>query len=131
MPSRKQHSTNGALVSGLLEFFFDALEQGQRIEKGQQSKYKLGQALGRTLIASTAGSVGGKLPDVLEPAAHPNHRKFLHSKTVLTATGYGIFKVSLSRNGSPYLKRAARGMLTGYSLHLVEDSFTPKGINFI
>src|ERR1700704_5045778 len=33
-----------------------------------------------------AGGLGGaKLPDILEPAIHPGHRKFCHSGTVLAA----------------------------------------------
>jgi inner membrane protein len=33
-----------------------------------------------------AGGLGGaKLPDILEPAVHPGHRKFCHSGTILAA----------------------------------------------
>ena len=37
------------------------------------------------------------LPDILEPALHPNHRKFFHSVTVFAALGYGI----ACTNGKP------------------------------
>ena len=30
------------------------------------------------------------LPDVLEPALHPNHRKLFHSVIVFAALGYGL-----------------------------------------
>ena len=38
----------------------------------------------RLALAATAGGFGamcGSLPDLLEPAIHPNHRQFFHSTT--------------------------------------------------
>jgi inner membrane protein len=38
------------------------------------------------VVGWAVGGIGGaKLPDILEPAFHPGHRKFCHSGTVLAA----------------------------------------------
>ena len=48
---------------------------------------KEADSLADLMVACGLGTFGGKLPDLLEPALHPNHRKFFHS--LLFAAGVG------------------------------------------
>src|SRR5436853_182695 len=45
--------------------------------------------LGEILLAGSGGAVVGLLPDVFEPAIHPNHRSTLHSYACAGLLSYG------------------------------------------
>lgn len=45
---------------------------------------------GTSLAMGAAAACFPSLPDVLEPAVHPNHRKFFHSVTFAVALGFGM-----------------------------------------
>ncbi len=76
----------------------------------------------------TLGCLGGKLPDLLEPATSGSHRRFFHS------TGIGILGIFLLRrlikNGDiskeTKMLMGAPGM--GYLSHLALDSLTPRSL---
>ena len=44
-------------------------------------------------VVALAGSIGGKLPDILEPATSPNHRAFFHSWPALAASLWLVHKL--------------------------------------
>lgn len=44
------------------------------------------------LINAGLGYCLGTVPDILEPAFHPNHRKFCHSLTCAGFVAYGLYK---------------------------------------
>jgi membrane-bound metal-dependent hydrolase YbcI (DUF457 family) len=81
-------------------------------------------------IGYASGCAGGVLPDILEPASNPHHRKFFHSKTTAVATAIAGKKAILSKQ-NPILKSALVGAAAGYGSHLVLDSKTPKGLPLI
>lgn len=93
---------------------------------------------GRSTYAPvTAGIVGGalsSLPDLLEPAAHPNHRGFLHSYAVLAVLGYGgyqLWKWEPSDRLGEYLRIGGIVVIAAYGIHLLMDSTTPKGLPIV
>src|ERR1700722_7535097 len=45
------------------------------------------------LLAAGTAAGCGTLPDVLEPALHPNHRLFFHSFLFATGVGFGLYKL--------------------------------------
>ena len=45
------------------------------------------------LLAAATAAGCGTLPDVLEPALHPNHRQFFHSFLLATGVGFGLYKL--------------------------------------
>ena len=45
------------------------------------------------LVAAATAAGCGTLPEVLEPALHPNHRQFFHSFLFATGVGFGLYKL--------------------------------------
>lgn len=73
MPRRLEHTYSGAVAAlGHAALSTRALPPSRAIAE------LIGHAIG--------GSLGGQLPDRIEPATHPNHRKFAHSASL----GVGI-----------------------------------------
>jgi inner membrane protein len=74
------------------------------------------------------------LPDVLEPALHPNHRKFFHSVAVFACLGYGLHRLYKweAEDDWQRLLRVA-GLVAGaaYLAHLTRDAFTAKSLPLI
>ena len=108
-------------------------------------------------FALLGGFVGGQLPDVIEPAASPNHRGAFHSVGALGLTGSAWFadwqancharaKGCEERAAAPYLTDAERsgerlkafwwralagfivGIIAGYASHLALDFTSPRGL---
>jgi len=87
-----------------------------------------------TLATSFAGSQLGTLPDLLEPATHPNHRAFFHSYTVLAAVGYAgykLYKWEPETSFERLLKDIGIVASIAYATHLLMDSKTPKGLPLV
>jgi len=94
------------------------------------------------------GWLGGRLPDLLEPATHPDHRAIFHSLTV--GGGGNAAAISKVPQWQADLRARARectaagdhwgallmnllvgvvaGLPAGYVSHLVLDSTTPKSL---
>lgn len=74
------------------------------------------------------GGLGGSMPDIIEPATNPNHRKFFHS------AGFSAFLASLLKEFtdgnevSHENKLALTILILSYLSHILSDSTTPKGI---
>ena len=144
MPNYSTHARVGAAVG--------VLAAGCRAREAptvQMAAEALGGLLG--------GWVGGVLPDVLEPARDPNHRKFAHSvvaggaltlarvaewqaacRTAAdTATHQSLTHPigSTERSAAEWdaffwrlLAGALVGLVAGYASHLVLDAGTPRGL---
>ncbi len=85
-------------------------------------------------VAAVLGAYMGKLPDWLEPAAHPNHRQFFHSVAVLVACAYGIKKLydwEPEAQEKVWLRRLLLVGGVAYISHLVLDGMTPKSLPLI
>lgn len=86
------------------------------------------------LTALMAGPVLSRLPDILEPAFHPNHRQFFHSWTMLALTTVST-KVVYDWVPETDMQRFVRKALllagVAYSGHLLLDSFTKKSLPLI
>ncbi|MEL4255404.1 metal-dependent hydrolase [Shewanella xiamenensis] len=82
-------------------------------------------------IAPVVGAFMGKLPDILEPAFHPNHRQFFHGVTVLTFLSAGLLKAYRWSPEEP-LEKFIRGLMliggVAYLSHLICDASRPKGL---
>lgn len=84
--------------------------------KNQDENYEFNPlTLGMFILAGVAG---GRLPDLLEPANDPNHRKFWHSMTCA-----GVLNVGHCFLPAP-LQPATLPLLFGYNSHLLADSTT-------
>ncbi|QUN04782.1 metal-dependent hydrolase [Shewanella yunxiaonensis] len=96
-----------------------------------KEQYSLGHSL---FIAPVLGGVVSKLPDIIEPAFHPNHRQFFHSVTMLTLLSAGLLKAYRWSPEEP-LEKFIRGAIlicgAAYLSHLICDASTPKGLPLV
>ena len=79
------------------------------------------------VLGGILGTVGGILPDRIEPAINYNHRKFFHSKTIGIIIVTGVF-VNALFNQNEYIDIALKSFCAGYLSHLGLDSLTPRGL---
>ena len=80
------------------------------------------------LVFSSVGAALALVPDALEPASIPNHRRFFHSLTMLTGLAYADYRIltspALTENGKLCLLAAS----SGYASHLLMDAVTPRSL---
>ena len=93
-----------------------------------------GEITGKSLAAGGLAALTARLPDILEPAYHPNHRQFFHSLTcagLLVGGMYHLYKWETEDEFEKFLRFA--GLVAGgsYLIHLLCDSRTPKGLPII
>lgn len=89
---------------------------------------------GKSLIGAVLAAVMTKLPDVLEPAIHPNHRQFFHSIAFASMLGMATNKVYRWQPEDEIDKEVRFALLVGasaYFIHLFLDAGTPKSIPLI
>jgi inner membrane protein len=83
------------------------------------------------VAAPLIGAAVARLPDILEPALHPNHRQLFHSITTLLAVGTGVIKAYKWEPETPF-EGVLRGLIVlggvAYISHLLADGSTPKGL---
>jgi len=83
----------------------------------------------KAILGAFLGSIGGILPDLLEPARNPNHRSFFHSWLLLLSMLLVIaFKISKKSTLKWFLSHPFLSFIAGYSSHLLADMTTAKGL---
>jgi len=124
-----KHATIGALVGGGAGLIINLIRQFDRMNKGEQKRFRLWELLLYTAGGAGIGAVTASLPDLIEPALSggPNHRAFFHSLTAGGVTIAGLIKLHQSNN-SPELKDTATVSALGLLSHLIIDGVTPKGL---
>lgn len=86
------------------------------------------------LAGGLIGVVGGKLPDLLEPATSPNHRRFCHSAVVAVTVGiatYKLYQWQPTDAWGEFLRILGIALGVGYLSHLALDLATPKGLPLV
>lgn len=71
------------------------------------------------------------VPDLLEPASHPGHRRFFHSFTfagLLGYAGYRVYKWETDGEFEAIVRFALLAGIGAYLIHLLMDARTPKGL---
>ena len=86
------------------------------------------------VVAAGAAASCGTLPDLLEPALHPNHRQFFHGVVFAFGLGVGLYQLyEWEPDTDP--KRLLRGALlvagAAYLVHLAMDACTRKSLPLI
>jgi len=93
-----------------------------------------GETTARPLLGAAGGAIFGTLPDILEPALHPNHRQFFHSIAALGLVSTGLYKLYKWDPDDDFYKvvRALSMVACGaYIIHLAMDSGTPKSLPLV
>lgn len=121
MPGNYVHTMAGLAV-GMITFF--SLEDEQFISDPAVD----------FSVAAIAGSIGGKLPDILEPAISPNHRALFHSWPALALSlwlMHRLYKWQPKTDPERQWRKVIIALCAGYSSHLFLDSLTKKSLPLI
>lgn len=89
---------------------------------------------GSTIMAGVASACLPSLPDMLEPALHPNHRKFFHSVAFAMTLGYVMRRIYQWETEGPVEQLTRVVLLVGgaaYLAHLARDAFTAKSLPLV
>jgi membrane-bound metal-dependent hydrolase YbcI (DUF457 family) len=98
------------------------------------SETKNGELTAKSLIGAGLGALLGTLPDIIEPADHPNHRQFFHGvifAAVLGYAGYKIFQWQPQEDWQKALRFVGMIAIGAYLIHLVMDAMTPKSLPLV
>jgi len=99
--------------------------------------YKESQTGKSTVWPVAGGGLGallGTLPDILEPANHPNHRQFFHGAIFAGALGYSGYKLynwKPEESWQEIVRMLGLIAIGAYLIHLAMDASTPKSIPLI
>ncbi|MFC4349598.1 metal-dependent hydrolase [Kordiimonas lipolytica] len=119
MASRIEHEFIGAFAGGVFATF----------NNDEANPHAVNVATGALL-----GKYAARLPDMFEPASHPNHRNFFHSWVFLGTLGVGMYKLTKWEPKEGYEKVLKWFVLiagVAYASHLLRDSITPKGLPLV
>jgi membrane-bound metal-dependent hydrolase YbcI (DUF457 family) len=122
MPNAKQHLIAGLAVGAVVNAAIQWLDRMEYPSKPFD--------WGELLLCSLAAGAAGLLPDILEPADSPDHRKFFHSLTVAGLVAQAISGKHTDDYSEPGCRLlSALGM--GYISHIALDCTTPAAIDLI
>ena len=119
MPNAKAHRIGAALTIGAV------------IHQHEKSNDK---ATLKPLLGAGIAAAMGTLPDIIEPAYHPNHRQFFHSIAMFSLIGSGLYKLSQwepEDNFDKTIKFLSMVAAGSYLVHLAMDSSTPKSLPWL
>lgn len=88
----------------------------------------------RPIVGAVLAAKLTKLPDILEPAIHPNHRQFFHSIAFAGLLGLAGYKAYKWKPDSPLEEAIRFALMVGigaYGVHLLLDASTPKSLPLI
>ena len=120
MPCAQTHR----LVNAVTTFSYLAFREPQPGER--PLPHPVVGAAGTALLAS--------LPDLLEPAIHPDHRQFFHSLLFSIGVGLMVYEAYRWETETPMQGFMRHLIMIGgsaYLLHLAADAFTAKSIPFV
>ena len=135
MPNGNTHKSAGAVI-GTITYL--------AIKNDCQQKEQVD--LGELILSTGVGVSTSRLPDILEPAIHPNHRAFYHSLafgSVVGFVGVQAWKDFQFRRNERRVEGIQQWSFREYVdiaviiacgsivLHLIMDGTTKKGLNII
>ncbi len=98
------------------------------------AEHKDGKQTPAPLIHGTLAGMLGTLPDLIEPACHPNHRRFFHSLTFAALLISALYRLYQWKTEDELLKLLkCLGLIAGgaYLVHLAMDATTAKSLPII
>lgn len=88
----------------------------------------------KPVVAAGIGALCGTLPDLLEPACHPNHRQFFHSLACAGLIGtacYSLYQWEPQTSGEEIVRFLLLAVGGAFLTHLAIDALSPKGLPLI
>ena len=117
--NRNEHILISGIGTAILDLF-DQAESGEPINFLQ------------TLFSSFVGSIGGTIPDIVEPSfRNPNHRGFFHSVAASGVLHLSENMIKSSENVHPFVKKLFIDLSRGYKFHLLADATTKRSLPLI
>lgn len=113
--NRSGHAVAGAAVGSVAYLGFCKMADEQ-------------PTLGEFLVAIAAGAALACLPDVLEPAVHPNHRALVHSVALNFAAAAGLCQLWRRPDIESNQERLLTSLGLAFLTHPILDAMTPKGL---
>lgn len=90
-----------------------------------------GESSAWPFVGGGLGALLGTLPDLLEPADHPNHRQFFHSllfAAIIGYLGYKLYKWKPEEPWQEVVRMVGLVAIGAYLIHLAMDAVTPKSL---
>lgn len=119
MSNAVTHQLTAALVMGLASMCDEA-------DKGK--------ATAKPLFAAALAAKLTKLPDILEPAFHPNHRQFFHGvafASLVGLAGYRLYQWQPQGEWEEFVRFVLLVGAGSYLVHLMLDATTSKSLPLI
>jgi membrane-bound metal-dependent hydrolase YbcI (DUF457 family) len=88
----------------------------------------------KPFVGTGLAAILTNLPDMIEPASHPNHRQFFHSLAFAGLLGLATRKVYQWKTDNPFDEAARFILLVGsaaYFVHLLLDFSTPRSLPIV
>lgn len=120
MANAATHRSDAALILGIAS----ALEEYGRTKR----------ISGRIIAVAGGGALCGTLPDLVEPATNPNHRRFFHSIAFAVTLAIALREIyiwDVKTDGEKLLKVISLVAGGAYLIHLLRDSTTKKSLPLI
>lgn len=90
-----------------------------------------GESTAWPFLGGGLAAMFGTLPDMVEPAYHPNHRQFFHSLLFAALLGYVAYKLYQWKPEEPWqvgVRMLALIAIGAYLVHLAMDATTSKSL---
>jgi membrane-bound metal-dependent hydrolase YbcI (DUF457 family) len=131
MANFKKHAATGALVGLALTSIGNIIQQYNRRSEDPSFKFNWSEFLLKAGLGASVGALFGVLPDLLEPATCPNHRKFFHSAAASVIVACGTYQAIEQKDLVQDQKELLLVASSGYLSHLFLDSLTPCGLPLV
>ena len=130
MPNSKEHFTAGLAVGTIGGGIMNIIRQCIECQANPQRQFNFWELIGAIGLNGATCAIGSTVPDLLEPAIHPRHRKICHSYSAIILESGAIILVQNSK--LPYFAKDAITFFgAGLLSHQVEDEKTPAGLPLI
>lgn len=131
MPNFKKHIATGAAVRCSFAVIRNVIMQREKMIAGQQDSFDWNKLAKSGSLGLLVGAVGGILPDILEPAQNPHHRKSFHSIAAAVVLAKILYKVDKAPGRHPDNRDGIHCGGLGYLSHLALDMLTPMSLRLI
>lgn len=119
MPNRNTHQLLAALAAGGIYL---------------ANKEPNSDIAGKSLLNISIATLTTNLPDLIEPVTNPHHRQFYHSfvfGSLVASAGIKLYQWQPEEDWEQFARQLLLFGCAGYLIHLIADSFTPRGLPLI